>query len=230
MATKQRVPLKSKVMEENDRVASALRSQYRERGIFCMNLVSSPGAGKTTLLEKTLETLPESDRVAVLTGDVQTENDAVRLARYGYPVQQIATGGSCHLDSHRIERSLAAWQLDDIGLLIIENVGNLICPSSYDLGEAARVVLLSVTEGEDKPLKYPATFAKADVVVLTKIDLVPHLTFDLDQVRENIRLIGPQAMLLEVSATSGEGMDRWLEWIEERRGATSASLPDSVSG
>ena len=220
----QRVPIKSKVMAENDRIASLLRSRFQQGGILCLNLVSSPGAGKTTLLEKTLEALPCEDRVAVLTGDIQTENDATRLACYGYPVQQIATGGACHLDAHRIEQALAAWNLDDIEFLIIENVGNLICPSGYDLGEAARIVLLSVTEGEDKPLKYPATFTKADLVILTKIDLVPYLPVDLAQIRDNVQRINPNATILEVSATAGYGMDQWFEWISTKRNAVPATV------
>jgi len=211
--------MKSKVMAENDRIASALRAAFEQRGILCLNLVSSPGAGKTTLLEKTLEALPADERIAVLTGDIQTENDAKRLARYRYPVQQIATGGACHLDAQRIESALSSLRLDDISLLFIENVGNLICPSSYDLGEAVRVVSFSVTEGEDKPLKYPATFAKADLVLLTKTDLVPYLAVDVELAKRNVRSVGPEATILEVSATAGDGMDAWLDWLSVRRGA-----------
>jgi hydrogenase nickel incorporation protein HypB len=155
--------------------------------------------------------------VAVLTGDIQTENDAKRLARYGYPVQQIATGGACHLDAKRIQTALSAWRLDDIDLLFIENVGNLICPSSYDLGEEVRVVLFSVTEGEDKPLKYPATFAKADLVLLTKTDLVPHLTMDPDLAKQHVLSVRPEATILDVSATADNGLASWLDWLAARR-------------
>src|SRR6266496_1200284 len=153
-----RVSVEDKVLKENDRVALELRTRFRERGILCLNLVSSPGAGKTSLLERTLESFEPGERVAVLTGDIQTDNDARRLARYGFPVRQITTGGACHLDASMVVRHLEDWPVDDLEILFLENVGNLVCPTSYDLGEEARAVLLSVTEGEDKPLKYSATF------------------------------------------------------------------------
>src|ERR1019366_6214632 len=167
-----RVPLEKKVLSENDRVAAELRKRFREHGIFCLNLISSPGSGKTSLLERTLESLPRDERVAILTGDIQTDNDATRLRRFGFPTKQITTGGACHLDARMIERNLADWRLEDIDLLLIENVGNLVCPASYDLGEAAKIVVLSVTEGEDKPLKYPSIFFKSELMILSKIDLL----------------------------------------------------------
>jgi hydrogenase nickel incorporation protein HypB len=176
----ERLPLKSKVLNENQIIAESLRERFREHGILCLNLISAPGSGKTALLERTLASLDRSTRVCVLTGDIQTDNDARRLAQYGFPVQQITTGGTCHLDGRMIEKHLAAWNLDDIDLLFIENVGNLVCPSSYDLGEASKIVLLSVTEGEDKPLKYPSIFFKSDLFLLTKIDLLPYVPFDID--------------------------------------------------
>src|SRR5262249_29470058 len=154
--------MEGKVLSENDRVAAELREQFHRHDIFCVNLISSPGSGKTSLLEKTLASFGPNERVAVLTGDIQTDNDAQRLARYGFPVRQICTGGACHLDARMIQRSLEGWDLGSLDLLFIENVGNLVCPTSYDLGEHHKIVLLSVTEGEDKPLKYPATFFKAD--------------------------------------------------------------------
>src|SRR6516225_5862158 len=172
-----RVPLEKKVLSENDRVASELRERFREEGILCLNLISSPGSGKTSLLERTLESFPRSERVAVLTGDIQTENDAARLQRFGFPVKQITTGGTCHLDARMIDRHLADWKLGDLDILFIENVGNLVCPSSYDLGEAAKIVVLSVTEGEDKPLKYPSIFFKSELLVLNKVDLLPYVPF-----------------------------------------------------
>jgi hydrogenase nickel incorporation protein HypB len=183
----ERVPLERKVLSENDRIASELRTRFQEHGVLCLNIISSPGSGKTSLLERTLDSLPSSDRVAVLTGDIQTDNDAARLRRFHFPVKQITTGGTCHLDARMIERHLADWRLEDLDLLLIENVGNLVCPSSYDLGEAAKIVLLSVTEGEDKPLKYPSIFFKSDLLILTKTDLLPYVPFDIETAVENAR-------------------------------------------
>lgn len=212
-----RIPLERKVLNENDRIAAELRGAFERHGILCLNLISSPGSGKTALLERTLANYPPGARVAVLTGDIQTDNDAKRLARFGFPVQQITTGGACHLDARMVVRALAEWRLEDFDLLFLENVGNLVCPTSYDLGEEARVVLMSVPEGEDKPLKYPATFFHADLVVINKIDLLPYVPFDLGQARENIRRVQPEAEILEVSCTSGAGLDQWRAWLERRR-------------
>ena len=212
-----RVPLEQKVLSENDRIAAELRAKFERHGILCVNLISSPGSGKTTLLEKTLEALPRDRRVAVLTGDIQTDNDARRLARFGFPVRQITTAGACHLDARMVERALADWDLATLDLLFIENVGNLVCPTSYDLGEAAKIVLLSVTEGEDKPLKYPATFFKSKLLILTKTDLLPYVPFDLPQARENARSIHPEIEILEVSCATGAGLDRWIDWVSNRK-------------
>ena len=209
-----RIPMEGRVLSENDRIAAELREKFREHDIFCVNLISSPGSGKTTLLEKTLAGFAPNERVAVLTGDIQTDNDAQRLARYGYPVRQITTGGACHLDARMIQRSLEGWDLNSIDVLFIENVGNLVCPTSYDLGEHHKIVLLSVTEGEDKPLKYPATFFKAHVVILTKIDLLPYVPFNIELARENARKVHPEVEIVEVSCTTGQGLDRWREWLE----------------
>jgi hydrogenase nickel incorporation protein HypB len=223
-----RIPLERKVLSENDRVAARLRERFRERGILCLNLISSPGAGKTTLLELTLARLPKEARVAVLTGDIQTDNDARRLARFGFPARQITTGGACHLDARMVERALADCQQENLDLLLIENVGNLVCPSSYDLGEAAKIVLLSVPEGEDKPLKYPAIFVKSELLVLNKIDLLPYVSFDIARAREHARSIHPGMEILEVSCMTGEGLDQWMQWIQNRREtfrAESAKLP-----
>jgi len=216
------IPMERKVLSENQRIAISLRSRFEEKGILCLNLISSPGSGKTMLLEKTLASMPSKERVAVLTGDLQTENDAKRLAQYGFPVQQITTGGVCHLDGSMIERSLERWSLDDIDLLIIENVGNLVCPSSYDLGEEAKIVLLSVTEGEDKPLKYPSIFAKSELLILTKTDLLPYVPFNLEEARANAQSVHPGMEMIEVSTTTGAGMDTWREWLERRRKALIA--------
>jgi hydrogenase nickel incorporation protein HypB len=209
--------VEQKVLKENDRIAMALREEFRRRGIVCLNFISGPGSGKTMLLEKTLASFDSGERVAVLTGDIQTDNDARRLARYGFPVKQITTAGACHLDAKMVERSLGEWDLDSIDTLLIENVGNLVCPTSYDLGEEAKIVLLSVTEGEDKPLKYPGIFFKADLCILTKIDLLPYVPFDIAAARENARTIHPGIKILEVSATTGAGMEEWRAWLQQRR-------------
>ena len=222
-----RVPLERKILSENDRIAATLRERFLENSILCLNLISSPGAGKTTLLERTLEGLNLGVRIAVLTGDIQTDNDAQRLARFGFPVRQITTGGTCHLDARMIERALEGWSLDALDLLLIENVGNLVCPSSYDLGEAAKIVLLSVTEGDDKPLKYPSIFAKAQLLVLNKIDLLPYVSFSVTRARENARRVHPAMEVLEVSCTTREGLEGWRRWLE-RHMPSSLSTPWAV--
>jgi hydrogenase nickel incorporation protein HypB len=211
-----RVPLEGKVLNENDRLAGELRQDFLRHGTLCLNFISSPGSGKTMLLERTLAAFEPSRRVAVLTGDIQTDNDAQRLARFGFPVRQITTGGACHLDARMVVKALSEWPRDTIDLLLIENVGNLVCPTSYDLGEEARVVVFSVTEGEDKPLKYPATFNRADLVVLNKVDLLPYVPFRMELAREYLRRIQPAVEILEVSCTTGAGLDRWQQWIDAR--------------
>jgi hydrogenase nickel incorporation protein HypB len=217
-----RVPLEKKVLSENDRIAAELRERFRQNGVLCLNLISSPGSGKTTLLEKTLDALPRAERVAVLTGDIQTENDAARLKRFGFPVKQITTGGTCHLDARMIERHLTDWRLDEIDLLFFENVGNLVCPSSYDLGEAAKIVLLSVAEGEDKPLKYPSIFFKSELLVITKTDLLPYVPFDIAKAEENARRVHPGMEIIRTSCTQGDGLKEWLGWLEKRTKAQPA--------
>ena len=213
------IPLERKVLSENDRVASELRARFAAHGILCLNLVSSPGAGKTSVLERTLEAFAPTQRVAVLTGDIQTDNDAVRLSRFGFPARQITTGGTCHLDARMIEKAIADWNLADLDVLLIENVGNLVCPSSYDLGEAAKIVVLSVTEGEDKPLKYPSIFFKSDLLVLSKIDLLPYVPFDINVAAENARKVHPGMEIVKVSCLTGNGLHEWMMWLEERRRA-----------
>jgi len=211
-----KVPLQKKILSSNDRIAAELREAFDRSGILALNLISSPGAGKTSLLERTLETFDSSRCVALLTGDIQTDNDAARLAKAGFPVRQITTEGACHLDARMVLRGLEGWNLADLDLLFIENVGNLVCPASYDLGEAAKVVLLSVTEGDDKPLKYPSIFTRADLLVLNKIDLLPYVHFDVDAALENARKVNPQIDIVEVSCTTGEGLDDWTGWFEAR--------------
>lgn len=215
----ERVPLERKVLSENDRLAAGLRARFQEHGVLCLNIISSPGSGKTSLLERTLESLPHGERVAVLTGDIQTDNDAARLRRFRFPVKQITTGGTCHLDARMIERHLEDWPLENLDLLLIENVGNLVCPSSYDLGEAAKIVLLSVTEGEDKPLKYPSIFFKSELLVLTKTDLLPYVPFDIDAAADNARRVHPGMEIVKVSNLTGNGLHEWLMWLERKRRA-----------
>jgi hydrogenase nickel incorporation protein HypB len=210
------VPLERKVLNENDRLAAELRAQFAKHGIRCLNLISSPGSGKTALLERTLGAFDKAKRVAVLTGDIQTDADAQRLARYGFPVRQITTAGACHLDARMVSKALQGWDLASLDLLFIENVGNLVCPTSYDLGEAAKVVLLSVPEGEEKPLKYPGIFFKSKLMVLTKIDLLPYVPFRLGDAIANARSIQPGIEILQVSSTSGEGLGQWMEWVQRR--------------
>jgi hydrogenase nickel incorporation protein HypB len=211
-----RVEIEKKVLNENHLLAEELRQRYRKHGVCCVNLISAPGSGKTLLLERTLERLPADTRVAVLTGDLQTENDAKRLARFGFPVKQIVTGGTCHLDAKMIGKHLEGWDLGQLDFLVVENVGNLVCPSSYDLGEGCKIVLLSTTEGEDKPLKYPSIFAKSALMLLTKIDLLPYVPFDAKSARENARRVNPQIEIIDVSSTTGEGLESWMDWLQRR--------------
>ncbi len=213
----ERVPLERKVLSENDRIAAELRERFAQRGILALNFISSPGSGKTSLLERTLESFAAGTRVALLTGDIQTDNDAQRLAKYGFPTRQITTGGACHLDARMIERGLEDWDLDRLDLLLIENVGNLVCPTSYDLGERDKIVVLSVTEGEDKPLKYPGIFHKAELMILNKIDLLPYVPFKVELARQCANRVHPGIEILEVSCTTGAGLEAWQRWLEERR-------------
>jgi len=212
-----RVPVEQKVLNENQRLALELRERYRQNDVFCVNLISSPGSGKTSLLERTLAEFPIDTRVAVLTGDIQTENDARRLAQFGFPARQITTGGTCHLDAKMIDKHLTEFDLSELDLLLIENVGNLVCPSSYDLGEHAKVVLLSVTEGEDKPLKYPSIFAKSELCIINKIDLLPYVPFNLQQARDNAQRVHPGIEIIETSCTTAQGVDTWMNWLDEKR-------------
>jgi len=212
-----RIEVVKKVLNENQILAEQLRERYRQNNVLCVNLISSPGSGKTALMERTLERMDKGTRVAVLTGDLQTENDAKRLAKFGFPVKQITTGGTCHLDAKMIERLLVDWKLENLDLLIVENVGNLVCPSSYDLGEDAKIVLLSTTEGEDKPLKYPSIFFKSELMLLTKTDLLPYVPFNADLAKENARRVHPGMDIIEVSSLKGDGMAKWMEWLAAKQ-------------
>jgi hydrogenase nickel incorporation protein HypB len=213
------IEVRQNVLKQNDIVARALRQRFHEAGVFVVSLVSSPGAGKTALLEKTLTLLRQEFRVAALVGDLATENDAARLARSQAPVKQIITGTVCHLEAAMVQSALEGWDLDELDFLFIENVGNLVCPSSYDLGEDLRLVLMSVTEGEDKPLKYPTIFNSADVALITKIDLAAAVEFNAVVANRNIQAVRPGMTVLDLSAKSGGGMEQFLDFVRSRRNA-----------
>jgi hydrogenase nickel incorporation protein HypB len=221
------VDVKQKVLAANALAAAGLRETFSRSGTLVVNLISSPGSGKTTLLETTVAALKGALRLGGLEGDIATERDAERLRKMGIPARQILTGGSCHLDARQVERALAEEEgrLSNLDILFIENVGNLICPTGYDLGEDFKIVLLSVTEGEDKPFKYPAIFSKAAVTVVTKIDLLPYVPFDLPAVREQVATLAPEGRLVEVSATSGAGMDTWIRLLTDALARKRAGVP-----
>jgi len=207
------ITLERKVLEKNDEVAQQNRALFQEEGIFVLNLVSSPGSGKTSLLERTIEHLAGSVRIGVIEGDVQTDIDAQRIARFNIPVVQLVTNGSCHLDAKLVQDALQHFDLKSIELLIIENVGNLVCPANYDLGEALKVVVVSVTEGDDKPLKYPAMFRNASVLIINKIDLIPYVNCNIELLRSNALKINPQLEIFETSCTTNAGIPEWCAWI-----------------
>jgi hydrogenase nickel incorporation protein HypB len=214
------VEVRKNVLKQNDVVARELRQRFHDAGVFVVSLVSSPGSGKTAFLEKTLTLMRPNYRVAALVGDLETENDAIRLARSQAPVKQITTGTVCHLEAAMVRNAVDGWNLDEFDFLFIENVGNLVCPASYDVGEDLRVVLLSVTEGEDKPLKYPTIFNTADLAVLTKMDLAEAVEFDLAAADCNIQRVRPGMPMLKVSSKNGTGMGEWLRFL-----ATTAQCP-----
>ena len=210
-----RITVEADILAKNNLLAAGNRALFREKGIFVLNLVSSPGSGKTTILERTLRHLAEKFRCAVIEGDQQTDNDARRIAATGVPVKQINTGAGCHLDAHMICHALDEFDLGSLDILFIENVGNLVCPASFDLGEDHKVAVLSVTEGEDKPLKYPQMFHAADLILMNKVDLLPHLDFDMEACQEMARRVNPGISIFEASARTGEGMVAWYEWLAE---------------
>ena len=219
------VEVRRGVLKKNDLLAAELRQRFQQARVFVVNVVSSPGTGKTTLLEHTLRNLRErGSRVAALVGDLETDNDARRLAASGAPARQIQTHGFCHLDAEMVAAHLEGWDLSDLDYLFIENVGNLVCPASYDLGEHQRVALLSVTEGEDKPLKYPKMFNSADLAVITKWDLAEVCEFQLDETVRNLHAVRPEITVLKVSAKRGIGMDEWLNWLTSARSAALQEL------
>ncbi|ABB30369.1 hydrogenase accessory protein HypB [Geobacter metallireducens RCH3] len=204
------------ILARNNRFAAENRALFAAKGIFALNFVSSPGSGKTTTLERTLKDLAGRYRCAVIEGDQQTDNDAVRIAATGVPVKQINTGAGCHLDAHMVGHAVEEFDLDALDLLLVENVGNLVCPASFDLGEHHKVVVLSVTEGEDKPLKYPNMFHAADVMLLNKVDLLPYVDFDVEKCKEMARRVSPDIAIFEISSRTGEGMDAWYGWLAGR--------------
>jgi hydrogenase nickel incorporation protein HypB len=210
------VEVRRNILKQNDIIARALREQFRAAGVFVVSVVSSPGSGKTTFLEKTLTLLKPKYRVAALVGDLATENDAVRLARSQAPVKQITTGTLCHLEATMVQNALQGWNVNELDFLFIENVGNLVCPSSYDLGENLRVVLMSVTEGEDKPLKYPTIFNSADVAVISKNELSQAVEFDWEAARKSIESVRPGMQIFRLSAKTGEGMQDYLQFLAQQ--------------
>jgi hydrogenase nickel incorporation protein HypB len=222
------VEVRQGILKKNDEIARRLRERFAAAGIFVLSLVSSPGAGKTALLEQTLRRLRSRFRVAALVGDLATDNDAARLARSGAPVRQIVTGTVCHLDAQMVEIALGTWDPGPIDILCIENVGNLVCPAGFDLGEDLRAVLFSVTEGEDKPLKYPPIFDSADVAVVTKTDLAAAAEFDRRSALANVRRIRPGLPIFEVSARTGEGLADWMALVTAAAGRKHAAA--SLSG
>jgi len=213
------ITVERKVLEKNDGIARQNRAAFAERGMFVLNLVSSPGSGKTSILEKTLEALNGTMKISVIEGDVQTDRDAQRVAAYGVPVVQIETMGGCHLDAAQVRDAMKKLSLGQTDLLFIENIGNLVCPSGYDLGEAMKVAVLSTAEGDDKPLKYPAMFRNSSVLIINKIDLIPYLDCNLNELKGNALKINPYLRIFEISCKSGEGILDWCNWLIKRGAA-----------
>ncbi|MBW2272526.1 MAG: hydrogenase nickel incorporation protein HypB [Deltaproteobacteria bacterium] len=220
-----RVEFRKKILAANDAEAAMLNEKFAATGTFVVDLVSSPGSGKTSLLEATALQLADSVRVGCVVGDIATELDAQRLRNAGLPAHQIVTGGACHLDARLVREGLETAGFGELDLLFIENVGNLVCPASYALGDDVKVALLSVAEGHDKPFKYPAIFARADVSLITKIDLLPHVDFDIAVAREQIRSLNPDAEILEISTRAGKGIDAWCRLLRTRSAAKAAVAP-----
>ena len=210
------ITIERKVLEKNDELAAKNRELFKKNKIFTANLVSSPGSGKTSVVEKTLEHFKGRLKISVIEGDVQTNLDAERVSKYGVPVVQIVTNGSCHLEAKLVQDALQNLKLENTDVLFIENVGNLVCPAAYDLGEDMKVVIASTTEGDDKPLKYPRMFINASVLLINKIDLLPYLNCNVDELKKNAMQINPNLGIFEVSCTTGEGIDKWCTWLESK--------------
>jgi hydrogenase nickel incorporation protein HypB len=209
------------VLQDNTRDAQANRERFARAGIYVLNLMSGPGAGKTTLLERTVEALNPQRRIAVIAGDIETRRDADRIGRHGVPVVQINTGGACHIEAHQITKAATQFELSQFELLIIENVGNLVCPAEFDLGEHDKVMMLSCTEGHDKPAKYPLMFRESRAMLLNKMDLLPHTNFDVDAAIADARALNPGIEVIKLSALTGDGLHTWFGWLDSRIKAAS---------
>lgn len=209
------ITIERKVLQKNDEIAASNREFFRKSGLFTINIVSSPGSGKTSLVERTIEELKDALKISVIEGDVQTDLDAKRVSNYNVPVVQIITNGACHLEANLVKDALANIEIKGRDLLIIENVGNLVCPAGYDLGEDLKVVIISVTEGDDKPLKYPKMFMNSKVLVINKIDLLPYVNCNIKMLKENALKINPGLAVFETSCTSGEGIGNWCKFLKE---------------
>ena len=204
------------ILEANEVIASQSKTLFAEKGIYVLNLMGSPGAGKTTLLEKTVDYLKDKNHIAVIEGDIATSRDAERIAQHSIPAVQINTGGACHLDGNMVRGALKEFNLNQIDLLIVENVGNLVCPAEFNIGENDKAMIISVTEGDDKPKKYPLMFQVSTVLLLNKIDLLPYLDFDIERFHDDALKVNPKLKIMPISCTTGEGIDSWFEWIEGR--------------
>lgn len=207
------ITVERKILKKNDEFAAENREIFKKNNIYVINLLSSPGSGKTTLLEKTLNLINSNNNIAVIEGDVQTDNDAQRIAKCNVPVVQIVTNGGCHLEAKLVQNALDNFKLSELDILIIENVGNLVCPANYDLGEHKKIVIVSTTEGDDKPLKYPAMFRVADIMIINKIDLLAHVDFEVDAVKNNALSINPKLDIFEMSCKTEEGLKDWSKWL-----------------
>jgi len=224
------VEVHDKILAVNDAMAAHIREHFAENGVFAVNLMGSPGAGKTAVLEATARALVGKGRIGAIAGDLETERDADRLRAVGVPATAITTGSACHLDAEMVHKALHGSAGRELDYLFVENVGNLVCPAVYDLGQSVNVVALSVTEGEDKPLKYPVMFRKADLVLLTKIDLLPHLDLDLAALEDGLARVMPVPRVIRLSARSGDGVASWLAWLEERRSVLAAQARAGRAG
>ncbi|WP_303815489.1 hydrogenase nickel incorporation protein HypB [Selenomonas ruminantium] len=201
------------ILGENDRIAAENQAMFQDKKVFVLNFMGSPGAGKTSVLEKTMERLKDKIKMAVIEGDLFTSKDAERIDKYGVPVIQINTAGGCHLDANMVQKTVKEMNLDELDLLVVENVGNLVCPAEFPVGEDARAVVLSVTEGDDKPLKYPLMFKESEIALLNKVDLAPYCNFNMDSAKKDITSLHPGIEVLEVSCTKGQGIDEWCDWL-----------------
>lgn len=217
------ITVERQILKKNDEVAAENRAVFQQEKLFVFNLLSSPGSGKTSLLEQTIARMFGKYKIGVIEGDVQTDLDAQRISKFDVPVIQIVTKGGCHLEANLIQNALANFDLSGLDMLIIENVGNLVCPSNYDLGEAEKVVVVSTTEGDDKPVKYPNMFRVASAMVVNKIDLVPYLEFDVAAVKKNAHSINPELEMFEVSCKTGDGIDGWCGWLEQKIAQSKSS-------